>query len=459
MGGNERGIQESPVLYKVLGLLEDMKVSPSGAIIHGHIEQMLLAVSADHRKTEEAYASFLEMMMEACISLIPADLPLHTHLRLVQLRLIPPLSASELSALSRSVEAIADELARSGGFRGRDLARALSPVVERFGGQPQSSLVTPISPAPQASPEEHSEERAVSERPVQSSESVAELKVNTAYREHLDRKREEMQKLHADFVAHMGEAVAESEVFGGLLADKLTVLQQASATDDLGVQRRELMQVLEQVIAGQQALDDKFAHAQEYLGIIEDDNLRLSEELDRVRLLSLTDELTRLPNRRAFMRRLEDEVSRVQRHGFPLSLVLIDLDDFKNINDLSGHAVGDEVLRCYSEDVLSIFRHHDLVARYGGEEFAVLLPNTTQEGVVRALQKVRRRLGEVIQTRGIGAVELPTFSAGVAQFQAGETMSRLVERADSALCVAKHKGRDLTEVAGFDAEKESSQLL
>jgi len=178
-----------------------------------------------------------------------------------------------------------------------------------------------------------------------------------------------------------------------------------------------------------------------------------------VRLLSLTDELTRLPNRRAFMRRLEDEVSRVQRHGFPLSLVLIDLDNLRHINDLSGHAVGDEVLRCYSEDVLSIFRHHDLVARYGGEEFAVLLPNTTQEGVVRALQKVRRRLGEVIQARGIGAMELPTFSAGVAQFQAGETMNRLVERAESALYVAKHKGRDLTEVAGFDAEKESSQLL
>jgi len=455
MSGNERSTQVSPVLYKVLGLLEDMKASPSGAIIHGHIEQMLLAVSADHRKTEEAYASFLEMMMEACISLIPADLPLHTHLRLVQLRLIPPLSASELSALSRSVEAIADELARSGGFRGRDLAQALSPVVERFGGQPQPPLATPISAASQAS----SEGRAVSEKPIQSSESVAEHKVNTAYREHLDRKREEMQKLHADFVAQMGEAVAGSEVFGGLLADTLAILQQVTSTDELDTQRRELTKVLEQMITGQQALDDKFTRAQEYLSIIEEDNLRLSEELDRVRLLSLTDELTRLPNRRAFMRRLEDEVSRVQRHGFPLSLVLVDLDHFKHINDLSGRAVGDEVLRCYSEDVLSIFRHHDLVARYGGEEFAVLLPNTTQEGVVCALQKVRCRLDEVVQARGIDAVELPTFSAGVAQFQAGETMSRLVERADSALYAAKHKGRGVTEVAGFDTEKESPQLL
>ncbi len=455
MGSDEKSIQESPVLYKVLGLLEDMKVSPSGAIIHGHIEQMLLAVSADHRKTEEAYASFLEMLMEACISLIPADLPLHTHLRLVQLRLIPPLSTSELSALSRSVEAIADELARSSGFRGRDLAQALSPVVERFGGQPQSSLAIPVSPVSQVSPEA----RVASEKPVQNSESITELKVNTAYREHLDKKREEMQKLHADFVAQMSKAVAESEAFGELLADMLAVLQQVTSTDDLDARRRELTQVLEKMIEGQQVLDNKFTRAQEYLSIIEDDNLRLGEELDRVRLLSLTDELTRLPNRRAFMRRLEDEVSRVQRHGFPLSLVLIDLDHFKNMTDLSEPAVSDEVLRCYSEDVLSIFRHHDLVARYGGKEFAVLLPNTTQEGVVRALQKVRRQLGEVIQARGTGTVELPAFSAGVAQFQAGETMNRLVERAHSALHAAKHKGRGFTEVAGFDAEKESPRLL
>jgi len=401
--------------------------------------------------------------MEACISLIPADLPLHTHLRLVQLRLTPPLSASELGALNRSVEAIADELATLGGFRGRDLARALSPVVERFGGQPQP-LVTPIPPTPQVPSEKRSEERAVEERavnekPVRSSESVAEFKANTVYRAHLDKKREEMQKLQADFVAQMGEAVSESEAFGGLLTDTLGTLQQAATIVDLDARRRELVQALEQMIAGQQALGDKFTRAREYLSIIEDDNLQLSEELDRVRLLSLTDELTRLPNRRAFVRRLEDEVSRVQRHGFPLSLVFMDLDHFKHINDLGGHAAGDEVLRCYSEDVLSIFRHHDLVARYGGEEFAVLLPNTAQEGVVRALQKVRRRLAEVIEARGSDVMKLPTFSAGVAQFQAGETTNRLIERADAALYAAKRNGRDCTEVSGFDTEQDNPLSL
>lgn len=449
MEKKERDVQNSPVLNKVLTMLGDLKHSPAGVIIHGHIEQMLSEMDSDHRRTEEAYASFLDMLMEACISQIPTDSPLHTHLRLVQLRLTPPLSVSELGVLNRSVEAIADELVQSNNFNSLGLAPALRPVIERFGG-PTQAIDTPVA---RASSHQPAERRAVERTPAEdavlsSTESVADFKVNSAYRAHLDEKREEMQKLQADFVAQLGDAVTESDSFGKLLTDTLATLQQATTIDELETYRDELVQALGGMIEGQQALGDKFTRAQEYLCIIEDDNQQLSEELDRVRLLSLTDELTRLPNRRAFMRRLEDEVSRVQRHGFPLSLMLMDLDFFKRINDLRGHAAGDEVLRSYSDDVLSIFRHHDLVARYGGEEFAVLLPNTAQDGVVCALAKVRRRLNEVIQMRGAEAVPLPTFSAGVAQFQAGETISGLIERADSALYSAKRKGRDRVEVSG-----------
>lgn len=460
MESQERDVQNSPVLNKVLTLLEDLKHSPAGAIIHGHIEQMLSEMESDHRRTEEAYASFLDMLMEACISQIPADSPLHTHLRLVQLRLTPPLSVSELGVLNRSVEAIADELVQSTSFNGRGLAPALNSVVERFGGPVQAITPAAHNPSAQVRSHQPAERRAV-ERPSSDesaqggNESVADFKVNSAYRAHLDEKREEMQKLQADFVAQMGEAVAESENFGKLLTQTLAMLQQATAIDDLEMHRSDLVRALDGMFEGHQALGAKFTRAQEYLSIIEDDNQQLSEELDRVRLLSLTDELTRLPNRRAFMRRLEDELSRVQRHGYPLSLVIIDLDYFKRINDLRGHAAGDDVLRCYADEVLSIFRHHDLVARYGGEEFAVLLPNTAQDGVVCALDKVRQRLDEVMQMRGSDAVELPTFSAGVAQFQAGETASSLIERADAALYAAKRKGRDRTEVSGCEVGQDA----
>lgn len=450
MDSTEKDRQNSPVLSKVLALLDDLKVSPSGAIIYGHIEQMLSEMGEDHHRTEEAYASFLDMLMEACISLIPADSPLHTHLRLVQLRLTPPLSVSELGVLNRSVEAVADELAKSGNFNSRDLAPALSPVVERFGGAAHKRTTVAHTPAV--------DQNASAPLPVSpdSGEVMAEFKANTAYRAHLDEKRDEMQKLQRDFVSQMSEAITESQTFGRILEEALARLQQSQSSDDLEVRRSDLVRAMEEMTEGHRTLDEKFSRAQEYLSIIEDDNQQLNDELDRVRLLSLTDELTGLPNRRAFMRRLEDEVSRVQRHGYPLGLVLMDLDNFKTINDLRGHAAGDEVLRSYSKEILSIFRHHDLVARYGGEEFAVILPNTKQDGVVSALNKVRQRVEEVAEIKGTDGFELPTFSAGVAEFRPGETPSTLIERADAALYSAKRKGRNCTEISGADQDDADS---
>jgi diguanylate cyclase len=428
----------SPVLQKVLSLLGDLKATPSGAIIHGHIEQMLSEMVDDHRRAEDAYASFLGMLLEACIAQLPADSPLHTHLRLVQMRLTPPLSISELGALNRCVEAVADEMMRSRVFRGQDLAPALAPVLATFGA-------TGAPAQPQPEPEyKRREEPITTPRPEEVNQK-AEHRVNVAYRAHLDEKREEMQKLQQDFVAQMSEAMAENAAFGDLLDSAMDTLHAVESIEDWEECRNKLISSLDRLSNGHHALAEKFSSVQEYLGLIEDDNQQLSDELDRVRLLSLTDELTGLPNRRAFMRRLEDEVSRVQRHGYPIGLVLMDLDHFKRVNDLRGHAAGDAVLRNYADNILSIFRHHDLVARYGGEEFAVLLPNTNEEGVVRALAKVRRRVEEV----GGGAtgesgeqIPITTFSAGVAEYRHGETPSSFIERADEAMYAAKRGGRD-----------------
>ena len=136
----------------------------------------------------------------------------------------------------------------------------------------------------------------------------------------------------------------------------------------------------------------------------------------------------------------------MQRYGFPLSFVLIDLDHFKSVNDEHGHGAGDEVLRVYSKNILSIFRHHDMVARYGGEEFAVLLPNTDSDGTIRALNKVRRRAAETRwQTNG-AAYTVPTFSAGVSLYKPGESVSAFIERADKALYRAKRLGRNRIEL-------------
>jgi diguanylate cyclase (GGDEF)-like protein len=206
-------------------------------------------------------------------------------------------------------------------------------------------------------------------------------------------------------------------------------------------------------------LSDKFDSASKYLRLVESSNQQLSDELDRVRLLSLTDELTGLPNRRAFLRRLEDEVGRVKRYGVPVTMTNIDLDDFKGINDNRGHGGGDAVLRGYSDHILSIFRHHDMVARYGGEEFAVILPNTSREGALRALQKVQNRVSETYCNYNGERFPMPTFSAGLAEYRPGETLSEFIERADSALYRAKNLGRNRVETAtdlagGLDPKKD-----
>ena len=162
-------------------------------------------------------------------------------------------------------------------------------------------------------------------------------------------------------------------------------------------------------------------------------------------MLSLTDELTQLPNRRAFLRRIKDEMGRAQRDKTHLTIAMIDLDYFKEVNDKYGHGVGDEMLRVYAREVLSIFRRYDMVARYGGEEFAVILPNTDKQGSQYAFRKIRNKVGDTFVIHGNDAIPIPTFSAGLAIYEPGETVESLLERADSAMYKAKQAGRDRIE--------------
>jgi diguanylate cyclase (GGDEF)-like protein len=210
--------------------------------------------------------------------------------------------------------------------------------------------------------------------------------------------------------------------------------------------RQILVGGLEELINGQRSLDSKLHRTGGYLKLIKADSERLHEELNKVRLLSLTDEFTGLPNRRAFMRRLQDETSRAQRYGAPLTLAMIDLDEFKAINDVHGHAAGDAILHSYATDVLTVLRHHDMVARYGGEEFAVLLPNTTPDGAVAAMTKVRDRALEVHCEHQHMALALPTFSTGIALYTPGESHTDLIDRTDRALYRAKRLGRNRIEL-------------
>ncbi len=158
--------------------------------------------------------------------------------------------------------------------------------------------------------------------------------------------------------------------------------------------------------------------------------------------LSRTDALTGLANRGSLFERLGEELARARRYGHPVSLVMIDADHFKAINDQHGHVVGDRVLRELAARVQGELREHDVAARYGGEELAVLLPHAPLDGA----RTVAERLVAAARSVTFEGQRL-TVSAGVAQALDAEAADELVARADAALYESKRAGRDRVSLA------------
>jgi diguanylate cyclase (GGDEF)-like protein/PAS domain S-box-containing protein len=164
------------------------------------------------------------------------------------------------------------------------------------------------------------------------------------------------------------------------------------------------------------------------------------QELERI---SVTDKLTQLFNRLRTDAVLEAEVGRAERYGVKLSVILFDIDHFKQINDSRGHQFGDLVLTGLADELRSNVRENDVAGRWGGEEFLVITPHTELEGAVKLAEKLRQR----IQTRPFGDTHQQpvTASFGVAEWHQGDSAGTLLGRADRALYRAKHNGRNRVE--------------
>jgi diguanylate cyclase (GGDEF)-like protein/PAS domain S-box-containing protein len=175
------------------------------------------------------------------------------------------------------------------------------------------------------------------------------------------------------------------------------------------------------------------------------------KEIDRMKeealILSYTDDLTGMYNHRFFVHQLTMEVDRQKRYPSPLSLLMIDIDYFKNYNDTNGHLAGDQVLKAISLIIQDAVRQTDIVARYGGEEFCAILINTNKGGAIVIAERVRKNVSEAnfpnekVQPNG----DL-TVSVGVASFSSKiSTVTDLIREADNALYRAKRAGRNKVE--------------
>ncbi|MBW3592878.1 MAG: diguanylate cyclase, partial [Actinobacteria bacterium] len=177
------------------------------------------------------------------------------------------------------------------------------------------------------------------------------------------------------------------------------------------------------------------------------ENARLHLRLERQ---AVTDGLTELPNRRQFEESLTGEVTRVQRFGGSLALIVADLDDFKRVNDRYGHLAGDEVLRVFADVLRETVREIDVPVRYGGEEFAILLPQTDAEGAEQVAERIRASLEERSMEVAPGVAVRVTASFGVATYPDEPDEDALIAAADRALYRAKAMGKNVV-VAGTGA--------
>jgi diguanylate cyclase (GGDEF)-like protein len=184
------------------------------------------------------------------------------------------------------------------------------------------------------------------------------------------------------------------------------------------------------------------------------------ERATEFQLMSITDLLTSLPNRRYLEVRLAEELNRSKRYDYPMSFLMIDIDDFKSYNDLNGHQAGDLALQISAQCLKAALRSADVAARYGGEEFCILLPQAPVHEAKVIAERIRQRVASTNyphgKTQTLGSV---TISIGVSTFTKEiDTAERIISAADSALYKAKHQGKNRIEVYQANGAAEGSTV-
>lgn len=168
---------------------------------------------------------------------------------------------------------------------------------------------------------------------------------------------------------------------------------------------------------------------------------RLKKDVERYKMESVTDPLTSLFNRKFMTKKIMEEIERCKRYGATFSLIFLDIDDFKKINDIYGHIIGDFVLKYLSDIIKSELRKTDYAFRYGGEEMVILLSETGIENAIKFSERLLETIRNTVFKYKSKSLKI-TVSIGVAEFNPAETMENLINRADMAMLRAKREGKN-----------------
>ena len=431
----------------VLRLLGTLKETQNGTVIYRHVSHAIHEMERAQNKICFGYATVLYNIIKALRNQLPKESLLNLELKLIQQRLAPPITITELAAIQGyliKTITIMSKLARPDE---REWLEILKPLVETLTpDETINEIKAEINRA--ITDESESNVAKLDPRDIQLEEldSRADIKLPPVTKGEKAPVTEEFSEQQNNLMASIFDAMQHQARFGLLLEDMLSRLQKAENKQDVDAVRGHAINELQHMLSEQSALDRTLNETQTFANMIKQSSQKLSKELKQVRILSLTDELTELPNRRAFLNRLHEEIQRAKRYGSSFSIAYMDLDEFKKINDTYGHAAGDEMLKRYAAEVLSIFRVSDLVARYGGEEFAVIFPNTSVAEALRALEKAQALAFTVSVPFDGDEIRAPSFSAGLAAYQQNEKAESLINRVDNLLYRAKEGGRRRIEI-------------
>jgi diguanylate cyclase len=257
------------------------------------------------------------------------------------------------------------------------------------------------------------------------------------------RARDALKSLINRMLAELDELGSQTGRFHDSVGRYADVIEKADSLESLAGAVREMVEesrTVQAIVAStQKRLHDEHTRASDLtqrVAALEDELRRLSEEVS-------TDPLTQVANRRGLLQAFEAERARVERTGAALCVGLLDIDNFKRLNDELGHAAGDVALKSLAAAVSQTLRPTDRTARYGGEEFVVLLPDTPVEEGQGILTRLQRSLSGGLFMHEDRTVFV-TFSAGVTDYRPGERIEDALERADQALYEAKRTGKNRT---------------
>jgi len=430
----------------VLRLLDPLRQTPSGNLVYKHVSHAVGEMERNQQKIALGYAAVLHNFINGIRKQLPRSSLLYQELKLVQQRMQPPITITELAAIQAYLKNALQLISEATGGDEKFWFDALQPLTEMTIAQP---------PAPAREENENSYDEIESVNSSSANINISDLSLaNLPKPEFIGEKnidsgikpqQHDFEQQQNKLLNNIFDAMQHQARFGLLLEEMLQRLKKAETKRDVDNVRGHAITELQSMLSEQSVLVRTLNETHDFANMVKQSGQRLSQELKQVRVLSLTDELTELPNRRAFIQRLEEELQRARRYKSSFCVAMIDLDHFKRINDTYGHAAGDEILRKYANNILSILRRSDMVARYGGEEFAIIFPNASIDEAQQALEKVRARAVKTVIEFNNDIIHTPGFSAGLVLCDSTEDAETLIKRADEMLYAAKEKGRNRVE--------------